>query len=167
MTEGENSAFEVEVNNGRSLGRQLFPCRYWCDRRSRHKSLQGIEAYLISESHEIKVTEYISFAFVSAMSKAVCKGWSRASRCVCYIGSRKVREVDVLNTEGVAADDNHTYVKLWVNGELTDEVEVGVQFTLFRELPTQTGHFKSVLSHIRKTQISLNCRIFFNEVKQI
>jgi hypothetical protein len=40
------------------------------------KPTQGIEADLISESHEIKVTEYISFTFVSAISKVVSKEWS-------------------------------------------------------------------------------------------
>jgi len=45
----------------------------------------------------------------------------------------------------------------WVNDEST---EVGLQFMLFRELPTQTGHSKSVISRIRKTQISLNCGNF-------
>ena len=47
-----------------------------------------------------------------------------------------------------------------MNDESTDEVEVGLQFMLFRELPTQTGHSKSVISRIRKTQISLNCGNF-------
>jgi len=42
--------------------------------RSQHESLQGTEAYPISEPYKIKVTEYILFAFVYAVSKTVCQG---------------------------------------------------------------------------------------------